>query len=527
MDRNARRDFLRLSGVGIAGSTLGIGPAEAQATPAEARAGFYDVRTFGAKGDGASIDSHAINRAIEAAAGGGSVFVPAGRYLCYSIRLKSNLSLYLDAGATIIAADPPPSGTGGYDRTEPDTPWSAYQDFGHNHWHNSLIWAEGITNVSISGPGLVWGRGLSKGSGPGPIAENPGVGNKTVSLKNCRNVTLRDFSILKGGHFGILATAVDNLTICNLRIDTDRDGIDIDCCRNVHLSGCFVNSPWDDAICLKSSFALGSPRATENVTISGCYVTGTYKLGTMLDGTFQRFAPGDDAYRTGRIKCGTESNGGFKNIVISNCVFEGCHGLALETVDGALLEDVTISNITMRDVFVPFFLRLGNRMRGPGGAAVGTLRRVLISNIVCSECDSPVCSILSGITGHPVEDITFNEIYIQHRGGGTKADREILPTEEERKYPEPSMFGRMPAQGFFVRHAKNISMSNVEINALTKDFRPSFVLQDVQGADFFRVRTPCLEDVPTFVLNDVRDFELYRSKQVPDISFEHIEHKAI
>ena len=114
------------------------------------------------------------------------------------------------------------------------------------------------------------------------------MGNKAIALKNCRNVTLRDFSMLAGGWFAILATGVDNLTMDNLKIDTNRDGIDIDCCRNVHISNCSVNSPWDDAICPKSSFALGYPRATENVTIGNCYLTGDYQLGAMLDGTFKR-----------------------------------------------------------------------------------------------------------------------------------------------------------------------------------------------------------------------------------------------
>ena len=173
------------------------------------------------------------------------------------------------------------------------------------------------------------------------------MGNKTIGLKNCRNVVLRDFSILKGGHFGMLVTGVDNLTIDNLKIDTDRDGMDIDCCRNVRVSNCTVNSPWDDAIVPKSSFALGYNRACENITITNCYVSGCWELGSVLDGTWKRtVATGG----TGRIKFGTESNGGFKNMVISNCMFEGCQGLALETVDGALLEDVTITNITMRDI---------------------------------------------------------------------------------------------------------------------------------------------------------------------------------
>src|SRR5208282_2065095 len=172
---------------------------------------------------------------------GGTVYFPAGSYLCHSIHLKSKIALYLDRGATIVAADSPAPGSSGpaYDAAEPNT-WDHYQDFGHSHFHNSLI----------------WGKGLSRGWGAGPKAEDSGVGNKAISLKNCRNVTLRDFSILHGGHFGILATGVDNLTIDNLLIDTNRDGMDVDCCRNVRISNCSVNSPWDDAICPKSSFAL-------------------------------------------------------------------------------------------------------------------------------------------------------------------------------------------------------------------------------------------------------------------------------
>jgi polygalacturonase len=520
-DNRPRRDFLRLSGAGIAGAALSSHPAEAQPVSSGPDSRVFDVKLFGAVADGTTLDTPAINRAIEAAASvGGAVRFPAGKYLCYSIHLKSNVALYLDQGATIIAADPSSSGQS-YDLAEPKTPWDAYQDFGHNHWHNSLIWGEGLEGISIFGPGLIWGRGLSRGWGDGPIAEQPGVANKAIALKNCRNVIFRDFSILKGGHFGILATGVDNLTIDNLKIDTDRDGIDIDCCRNVRVSNCSVNSPWDDAICPKSSFALGYARATENVSISNCYVSGIYQLGTLLDGTFQRFDPATKSFGHGRIKFGTESNGGFKNITVSNCVFEGCYGFALETVDGGLLEDITISNITMRDVVAPFFLRLGRRMRGPAGVPVGSLRRVLISNVVASNTDSGLCSILSGIPGHPIEDVQLNDIYIQNRGRGTAEDAALHPPEAEDKYPEPDMFGRMPAHGFFIRHARNVSVSNVEIRCLQEDLRAAFALYDVQSADFFRIRAPRFRDLPVFVLRNVDDFTVNQSKGVSDRQIAH------
>jgi polygalacturonase len=313
-----------------------------------------------------------------------------------------------------------------------------------------------------------------------------------------------------------------------LKIDTDRDGIDIDCCRNVRVSSCTVNSPWDDAICPKSSFALGYARATENVTISDCYVTGIYKLGTLLDGTFQRFDSNEKHNSNGRIKFGTESNGGFKNIAVSNCIFEGCQGLALETVDGGLLEDIAITNITMRDVTsAPIFLRLGSRMRGPAGVAVGALRRILISNVVCSNADAGLGSILSGIPGHPIEDVQLSDIYIQHRGGGTAEDATLQPPEVENKYPEPNMFGKMPSQGFFLRHVNNISVSNAEVSSLSEDMRPSFVLEDVKGADFFRTRTPKAKDVPTFVLKHVQNFEAHFCRHVPDTQLERIEKKNL
>ncbi len=224
-----------------------------------------NVLDFGAKGDGKTLDSPSINRAIEvtAAKGGGTVYFPAGTYLSVTLRLKSNISLYLDQGAVILAASP--SDGYKYDDPEPNK-WGdslQYQDFGHSHWRNSLIWGESLHDISIIGPGLIWGKGLERGT-----SKVAGSGNKAIALKWCRNVILRDFSILNGGWFGILATGVDNFTINNLKIDTNRDGIDIDCCANVRVSDCTVNSPRDDGICLKSSYGLGIPKPTEHVTIT-------------------------------------------------------------------------------------------------------------------------------------------------------------------------------------------------------------------------------------------------------------------
>ena len=541
-----RRDFLRTGGIGMAAAAI---PGVSYVASAQDRVatvpmdGIFDVRKFGATGDGKTLDTKAINSAIEAAAGagGGVVVFPAGKYLCFSIRLKSLVHLHLEQGSAIIAADSPLPGQetgyngGAYDAAEPNTAWDAYQDYGHNHWHNSLIWGEDLYDVSITGPGLIWGKGLSFGAGRAargdyPIyrAEEPGVGNKAIALKNCRNVLLRDFSMLKGGHFCLLLTGVDNLTIDNLRIDTDRDGMDIDCCQNVRVSNCTVNSPWDDGICPKSSYALGYARPTRNVTITNCWVTGYYELGSVLAATFKKFAPDFRVPRTGRIKCGTESNGGFINITISNCVFEGCQGYALESVDGALLEDITITNTTMRDlVSGPLFMRLGARLRGPKDTTkVGTLKRIMVSNLECYNAPLKVSSVLSGIPGFPIEDVKLSNIYIETVGGGSVDDAKIQPPEFENKYPEPSMFGPMPSSGFFMRHMRNVEMSHVEIANAIPDARPVFYLTGVERADFFAVTAPRGTD-GAFSLHDVRDLRIGWSRAAADTTLSNIDNKIL
>ena len=486
---------------------------------------LFDVRSYGAVGDGRTVDTPAINRAIDAvaAAGGGTLVFPAGTYVCFTIRLKSGVDLWLSNGCVILAADSPRVGEttgyrgGTYDPAGPAQAWEAYQDYGHNHWNNSLFYAEGQHDFAVYGRGLIWGKGLSNGTKDvrdgtgGFVAEQAGVGNKTFGLKHCRNVLLRDFAVLKGGHFALLATGVDNLTLDNLLIDTDRDGFDIDCCRNVRVSNCTVNSPWDDAICPKSSYALGEARSTDNVTIANCFVSGNYQLGTVLDGTWKKY--GDDAHvpRNGRIKCGTESNGGFRNLAITNCVCEDSRGISLETSDGAYVEDVAISNITMRGtVDAPLFLRLNARNRGPKETMrAGTLRRVLIANVVAHDSAAKTASVLSGIPENAIEDVKLSNCYFGHKGVyPAEAVGRVVP-ELVDGYPELSRFGATPCNGFFVRHLRHLEMAHVEIAPEKTDERPAFWLEDVERADFFAVTAPGEKN---FALKKVRDLRILWSR---------------
>ena len=481
---------------------------------------MFNVKDFGAKGDGIGLDGIAINRAIDEAAnaGGGTVYFPAGNYLSGSIHLKSNICLYIDQGATLIAAS---------DSTEFDKPEKSvndiYQDYGHSHWHNSFIWGENLHDVSIIGTGKIWGKGLVRSGRNGDVRPN-----KAISLLLCRNVIIKDISILHGGWFAILATGVDNLTIDNLKVDTNRDGFDIDCCKNVRVSNCTVNSPSDDGICLKSSFGLGYAKSTENVTITNCQVSG-YDEGTLLDGTFKRnYAKDSDHHPVGRIKFGTESNGGFKNITISNCVFEYCRGLALETVDGALLEDVTISNITMRDIGnAPIFVRLGARMRGPDTIPIGACRRIILNNIIAYNVDYGQGALISGLQGHDIEDLQMSNIRIYDKGGGPKDSVNRMVPEYEKEYPEPDRWKVMPSYGFYIRHVKNLKMHDIQVSFLNDDYRPPFILDDVEGALLYDIQAEKEHGVSHFILKNVKDINISRSEGVKDVVVKSAENKSL
>lgn len=499
---------------------------------------MFNVRQYGAKGNGKVLDSQAINKAIDAAAkvGGGTVYFPPGVYLAASIHLKSNITLYLEAGSTIEAVH---DSISKYDLPEPNEAGGNFQDYGHSHWKNSLIWGIGLENVSIVGLGLIHGKGLNAGfdrfvdeskGGRKYQDGGPGSANKAIALRDCKNVILRDFSILHGGHFGILATGVDNLTIDNLKIDTNRDGMDIDCCQNVRITNCSVNAPWDDGICLKASYGLGKVRHCDNITISNCFLAGNFDEGTLLDATFKRSAPEYKSYKTGRIKLGTESNGDFKNITITNCVFDDSRGIAIESVDGSHIEDVAISNITMRHAAnSPIFIRLGSRLRGPNNPPVGTIKRISINNVVVFNASSYHATTISGLPDHPVEDIRMSNMHIHHQGGGKKEDSELVPKENEKGYPEPGMFGPLPAYGFYFRHVKGIEMHHVTLDYSEPEGRNAFVLEDVQDAYFDHLKIKKgTDNAPFFDLRKVTDFSIDDSRNIPPTKVnQYVERKKL
>ena len=447
---------------------------------AQAATGVYHVRDYGAKGDGKTLDHIAINKAIEAANadGGGQVVLSAGTYLCGSIRMKSNVDLHLTAGARILAA---PASMKAYDESEvfgaPE-----YQDGGHTYFHNSLIWAEGQQNVSITGRGMIDGEGLTKkdtekaGNVQGGSI---GTGDKAIALKLCRNVTIRDITIYRGGHFAIIVTGCDIGTIDNVTIDTNRDGIDIDCCKYITVSNTKVNTPNDDAIVLKSSYALKRPVLCEHILITNCIVTG-YKLGTFLDGTY---VPEKVNWVCGRIKLGTESNGGYRNITISNCSCMWSSGLAFEEVDQGRMENIVVTNISLSHVHhYPIYITTGCRNRGPKERTdVSSARDISINNVIADDCDSLAGIIITGMEGEPIRNVSLSDIRIQYRGGGKKVSKPYR--EQGTNYPEPRWAGPTPAYGLFARHVDGLQLRNVKFELIRPDERPDIILEDVKNYD--------------------------------------------
>ena len=444
----------------------------------------FNVRDYGAKGDGRTLDSPAINAAIEAAAGqgGGQVVLPAGTYLSGSIRLKSNIDLHLMPGATILAANPKrvqaADGTPIYDPSESFGGFPEYQDGGHTYFHNSLIWAEGQHNVSITGHGMIDGEGLTKKDTEkaGQVQGGSiGTGDKAIALKLCRDVTIRDITIFRGGHFAIIVTGCDIGTIDNVTIDTNRDGIDIDCCKYFTVTNTKVNTPTDDAIVLKSSYALKRAVTTEHVLITNCLVTG-YKLGTFLDGTYQ---PEQVNWVCGRIKLGTESNGGYRNITISNCTCMWSSGLAFEEVDQGRMENIVVTNISMSHVHhYPIYITTGCRNRGPKDVTQpSSARDITISNVIADDCDSLCSIIVTGMPGVPIRNVSLSNIRIQYRGGGQPVEKPYR--EQGTNYPEPRWAGPTPAYGLFARHVDGLRLRDVHFELLRPDARPDVVLEDV------------------------------------------------
>lgn len=432
-----------------------------------AKAADYNIVNYGAVNDTTQLSTAAVQKAIDAcsAAGGGRVVVPTGNYKIGTIILKSNVHMHLEQGATLYGStdlkDYLPMKTDYVSlRTQTET--------------IQLIFADKATNVVIDGFGTIDGRGRSfkKLSWNDEGITRPHL----LRFIQSSDITLRDITLKNSGCWMQHYLACDRVKIDGIKVfnrnNYNNDALDLDGCHEVVVSNMLADSD-DDAITLKST----SPRLCENIRIADCVVSS----------------------HCNAIKLGTETNGGFRNINISGIVVKpsydqkekffgqwiGSSAISLEIVDGGVLENVNVSDITIEGTESPIFVRLGNRARGYKEGVpvtkVGKINGIHLSNIQIRNAGSMGCSI-TGIPGHEVENVWLDNITIHHKGGVTAADmakiNESIKDEKEKEYPEATMWGNLPAKGFFVRHARNIKFNNIEVITEQPDVREVIVIRE-------------------------------------------------
>ena len=430
----------------------------------------YSILNFGARADTNKLSTAAIQKAIDVChkKGGGRVVVPAGRYLTGSIFLKDNVYLYIAPGAILMGS----RNVADYKAVKP-----AYNSFRTHTETIQLIYAERAKNVGICGEGEIDGQGryFKKTAETDEGITRPHL----IRFIECENVTVRDVTLRNSGCWMQHYLACDGVRITGLRIynrsTQNNDGLDLDGCRNVAVSDLLMDTD-DDAITLKST----SPRPCENIAISNCVVSS----------------------HCNGIKLGTETNGGFKNISIANCVVKpsekpepkvfgrigGISGISLEIADGGTMDGVTISNLMIEGTQVPVFIRLSDRARPYDPAVpvggIGHIRNISMDNIRAVGAGTVGCSI-TGMPGFPVENVRISNSSFAFAGGIKEGGYKVSPEEREKDYPESTMWGNLPAWGFYLRHASNVVFNNVELLTVSPDVRPDVVRDDCRNV-FFR-----------------------------------------
>jgi polygalacturonase len=439
--------------------------------------GVFDVHAYGAVGDAKTLDTKALQAAIDACAqsGGGRVVIAGGTFLSGTLVLKSHVILDVEAGATLL---------GSTKLVDYPIHIAALRSYTDNYTDKSLIYAEKQENIGITGHGVIDGQGGDKAFQEKPFKQRPFL----IRVIDCRNVvvsgvTLQNAAMWTHHYLGCENVLIDGITVHGWSNDNN-DGVDIDSCEKVRIANCNTNTV-DDGICLKST----ADRPCRCVTVTNCVVR---------------------SYRNG-IKCGTESNGGFQDIAISNCAIYDTDGsgIALEMVDGGDLTRVNVSGITMRNVRGGIFVRLGNRARpiinGGDKPKIGSINDVVIRDVQATGVSAVGCSI-TGLPGHPVQNITLENIHLRYSGGGSAASIKRDVPEQSAQYPEYSMFGQLPAYGFYVRHAENVRFQHFDLMFEESDPRPAIVCDDVRDLDLQDVKAKIAPTAPAcFQLKNVAD----------------------
>jgi hypothetical protein len=451
----------------------------------------FDVKTFGAVGDGVTNDTPAINRAIENcnASGGGTVTFPAGKYSAASIHIKCNVRLLLDKDAVIFGGPKE-----NFEAPEPNPKFDKFQDFGHSHFHDALMWGENIENFAIEG-GKVNGGSIGHGD------PKNGGGDKLVSIKVGRNLWFKDVTHEKGGHFVYLLNDCEGVTLDHVTITESRDAIDLMGCRNVQIHDCNFTGCVDDTIGVKSDYALGRRILSANI-----YVWDSY------------FESGCNGLQFGSETAGDFRNVNFWNIRIGRAMKAG---IGITCNDSSVIDGVNYSNVVIKGAASPIYMLITDRLRtGEPGAKTGTIKNVHVMNVTVTDCQpgrqGPVFpSTISGRPESSLENITLENVRITYKGAGTKEDVNVVPP-----YPKdysPRSLGPRPASGFYIRHVKNLTFKNVEFAFEQPDERPPLVAYEVEGfvLDGFKTHQPA-PDVQTLKLQNVQNLTVRNSPGLVD-----------
>jgi hypothetical protein len=425
-----------------------------------------NILDFGAVADGSTLNTDAIQQAIDACSkqGGGAIRFPAGRYVSGTLLLKDNVTLHLDDQAILLGS----LRIADYQMIE------GFRDGRGSPMGYCFIGALGAKNIRIEGAGTIDGRGKEL-----LAARAKADGNKRpflFRLVRCDGVSLEDFHLQGPAAWTVHLAQCTNVNVAGIHIASrglgNNDGIDIDSSSGVTIRHCDIDSG-DDAICLKTT----GPLPCRDIEVSDCNLKSHW----------------------GGIKLGTESVGDFENIKVSHCRLADTHGgIKLLSVDGANLRHVTISDLDMTNVTMPIFIRLGSRLKtfrdGDTPRPVGTVSDVTIKNIR-GTCVSPLAILSSGIPGHLIEGVTLENIHLQLPGGGTREDAQAVLPEKEAGYPEITLFGsHLPAYGVLARHVRDLKILDVTLTMNSPDARPALVCQQAENLECSNWTIPAQSD---------------------------------
>ncbi len=435
---------------------------------------FYNILEFGATGKGIVYDTDFIQSLVDtvAANGGGTIYFPPGKYLTKTIVLRNNITFYLDNGALIL-------GSTEMNKFKPE--FGSFTDSGGRRFGTALFFAKGAKRVVIKGEGIIDGQGYEKYYPKEKGLARPSI----IRFIDCQYVRIEGITLINSAAWVQHYINCDDLILRGITVrsysNKNNDGLDIESCQRVLITECNIDSE-DDSIVMKAL----TTRPCKDIVISNCIVSGLKSA----------------------IKAGTESAGGFENISISNCTFYGTRGLTFYTVDGGAINNITVSNISMRDTYGVICLRLGNRMRPYSLSEIerpkspGTFKNISFSNIQAVGVTESNCFI-SGIPGHNIENVTLDNIRISYKGDGQKKDSERKIPELTDEYPKPRMFGTLPAYGFFIRHASKVKLNNLFLTCEKPDFRSVIKCEDVSNLEINRLHADShTEAAPFFWVKD-------------------------